>query len=214
MSNTSDIVDRLVRDLKPVPQHALLHHFALGIAPAFAISLFAELTALGLRIDMAEALTLPVFWIKSAYNALIAWVAFYATYRLARPDGSQGPLFGLLAMIFVGMAVIAGIQLFSNSPETYKGLIIGTSALHCPLLIVGFALPILSGMLWVLRTSAPTDLTRTGLTAGIAAGAAGAWVYSWFCTENGMPFVLIWYSTGILLTAVLGAFAGSRLLRW
>jgi len=29
-----------------------------------------------------------------------------------------------------------------------------------------------------------------------------------------MAFVLIWYSLGILLTGSIGAFAGSRLLRW
>ena len=66
----------------------------------------------------------------------------------------------------------------------------------------------------MLRGAAPMNLRLTGLVAGIAAGAAGAWVYSWFCTENGMPLVLIWYSLGILLTGALGFFAGPRLLRW
>jgi hypothetical protein len=29
-----------------------------------------------------------------------------------------------------------------------------------------------------------------------------------------MPFVLIWYSLGILLTGILGSLLGPRLLRW
>ncbi|TCM77028.1 uncharacterized protein DUF1109 [Rhizobium sp. BK068] len=58
------------------------------------------------------------------------------------------------------------------------------------------------------------NLRLTGCVAGIAAGAAGAWVHSWFCTENGMPFALIWYSLGILLSGALGFLAGPPLLRW
>jgi hypothetical protein len=66
----------------------------------------------------------------------------------------------------------------------------------------------------VLRGGAPSNLGVTGFIAGIAAGASGAWVYSWFCTENGLPFVTLWYSLGILLTGAIGALLGPRLLRW
>lgn len=214
MRKTDDIIDSLVGDLKPMPRHVLARRFMFGILPALAVSLVLMLSILGLRIDMAEALMLPVFWVKSAYNALLAIAAFLAAYHLARPDGSRGRFFQGVAAIVVTMAVIAVIQLMMSPAETYSTLIIGSSALHCPLLIFLFALPIFAGNAWVLRRSAPTDLKLTGFIAGIAAGAAGAWVYSWFCTENGMPFVLIWYSLGILLTGIVGSLLGPRLLRW
>jgi hypothetical protein len=212
--NTDDIIDSLVGDLKPVPRRALERRFVLGILPALAMSLVLMLAILGLRNDMAEALMLPVFWIKSAYNALLAIAAFLAAYHLARPDGSRGRFFQVAAAIVVTMALVAVIQLMLSPEETYRTLIIGSSALHCPLLIFLFALPVFAGNVWVLRRGAPTDLKLTGFIAGLAAGAAGAWVYSWFCTENGMPFVLIWYSLGILLTGILGSLMGPRLLRW
>lgn len=214
MRKTDNIIDSLVGELKPVPRHALARRFASGVLPALAVSLVLMLAVLGLRLDMAEALMLPVFWIKSAYNVLLAIAAFLAAYHLARPDGSRGRFFQVAAAIVVIMAMVAVGQLMMSPAETYRSLIIGSSALHCPLLIFLFALPVLAGNVWVLRRGAPTDLRLTGFIAGIAAGAAGAWVYSWFCTENGMPFVLIWYSLGILLTGILGALLGPRLLRW
>ncbi|MBW6422865.1 DUF1109 domain-containing protein [Rhizobium sp. XQZ8] len=214
MRDTDDIINSLASGLKPVKRDALRGRFLMGVLPALFVSLLLMLTIVGLRIDMAQALMLPVFWIKSAYNALIAITALWATYHLARPDGSQGRFFKTLAAIFLAMAIVAAIQLMVAPPQTYNHMIFGSSALHCPFLIFGFALPIFAGINWVLRRGAPTDLRLTGFIAGIAAGAAGAWVYSWFCTENGMPFVLIWYSVGILLVGGLGALTGPRLLRW
>ncbi|MDC9812103.1 MULTISPECIES: NrsF family protein [Rhizobium] len=214
MTKTDDIIESLVSDLKPVPRHALWRRFALGLLPALGLSLLLMLAILGLRVDMPDVLMLPVFWIKSAYNAVIAVAALFAVFRLSRPDGSEGRFFGWLTSIFAAMTAVAAIQLMMAPVGSYRVLILGSSALHCPLLIIAFALPVYAGVVWALRRAAPSNLRRTGLVAGIAAGAAGAWVYSWFCTENGMLFVLIWYSLGILLTGALGAFTGPRLLRW
>ncbi|NKK92537.1 DUF1109 family protein [Rhizobium leguminosarum bv. viciae] len=214
MRETEDVIDSLVRDLKPVPRHALERRFALAILPALAISLLLMLVVVGLRTDMAQALMLPVFWIKSAYNALLAIAAFAAVYRLYRPDGSEGRFFGVAAAIVLALAVMAVIQLALSPAASYPVLVLGSSALHCPLLIFALAMPILIANTWVLRGGAPSNLGVTGFIAGIAAGASGAWVYSWFCTENGLPFVTLWYSLGILLTGAIGALLGPRLLRW
>ncbi|PDT25958.1 hypothetical protein CO660_30595 [Rhizobium sp. L9] len=214
MTKTDDIIERLASDLEPVPRNALGRRFALGIVPALGLSLLLMLIILGPRVDMPDVLRLPVFWIKSAYNALIAAAAFAAVFRLSRPDGSEGRFFGLLALIFAAMTAVAAIQLLMAPSESYRLLILGSSALHCPPLIAGFAIPVYAGTVWALRRAAPVDLRLTGFVAGIAAGAAGAWVYSWFCTENGMPFVLIWYTLGILLIGAVGAVTGPRLLRW
>ncbi|MFF0918208.1 NrsF family protein [Rhizobium leguminosarum] len=214
MRETEDAIDSLVRDLKPVPRHALERRFALAILPALAVSLLLMLIVLGLRTDMAQALMLPVFWIKSAYNALLAIAAFAAVYRLSRPDGSEGRFFGIAAAIILALAVMAAVQLALSPAASYPVLVLGSSALHCPLLIFAFAMPILIANTWVLRGGAPSNLGIAGFIAGIAAGASGAWVYSWFCTENGLPFVTLWYSLGILLTGAIGALLGPRLLRW
>lgn len=214
MRKTEDIIDRLAGDLRPVPVSALERRLLLAVLPALCISLLLMFVILGLRSDMDDAFTELGFWIKSAYNAVLAVVAFLAVRRLARPDGDRGCFFALLAVIFVAMAAIAFVQLGFALPGSYRTLILGSSALHCPFLIVAFAFPMFLANLSVLKRSAPADPALAGFAAGIAAGAAGAWVYSWFCTENGMAFVLIWYSLGILVMGLIGAFAGSRFLRW
>ncbi len=214
MRKTEDIIEQLASGLKPVPALSLERRLALAVLPGLGVSLLLMLAILGPRVDMHEALTELGFWIKSAYNALLALTAFFAVGRLTRPEGNSGCLFVWLALIFVVMAAIALVQLGFAFPDNYRTLVLGSSALHCPFLIVAFALPVFLANFSVLKRSAPTDPALAGFVAGIAAGAAGAWVYSWFCTENGMAFVLIWYSLGIFITGLIGAFAGSRFLRW
>ncbi|MBO0130797.1 NrsF family protein [Agrobacterium burrii] len=214
MRKTEDIIEQLAGDLKPVAAFATERRLALAALPALGVSLLLMLVILGLRGDMDDALSELGFWIKSAYNALLAVAAFVAVRRLARPDGDSGLFFVWLAVIFIAMAAIALVQLGFAVPSSYAALILGSSALHCPFLIVAFALPVFLANFTALKRSAPADPTLAGFVGGLAAGAAGAWVYSWFCTENGMAFVLIWYSLGILMMGMIGAFAGSRFLRW
>lgn len=215
MKKTDDIIEILTRDLQPVAAHALERRLLFAVFPALCVSLLLLLVFLGLRSDMIEARTELAFWIKSAYNALLAAIAFVAFIRMSRPDGDRGYFFVWVSLVLAAMAAIALVQLGFAVPDAYRTLIIGSSALHCPILIVAFALPVFLANLSALRrVAAPASPCLAGFVGGIAAGASGAWVYSWFCTENGMPFVLIWYSLGIFLTGLIGAFAGRRLLRW
>lgn len=214
MTRTNDIIDSLVADLKPVPRHALARRFALGIAIGLAISLLVQIAVFGYRHDMPYSFLLPAFWAKSVYNAALAVTAFFGLYALAHPDGSARRSFVVVVMIIIAMAMMGMMQLSMTPVETHHSLIMGVSALHCPFLILGFALPVFAGNIWILRAAAPTRLRLAGFAAGLAAGAAGAWVYSWFCNENGMAFVAIWYTLGILGVGAIGALSGPRLLRW
>ena len=75
-------------------------------------------------------------------------------------------------------------------------------------------LPILFGAILALRRLAPRNPTLAGFAAGIMAGGAGAWVYSFACAETGMMFLALWYTLGILIVGVIGAVLGRWLLRW
>jgi hypothetical protein len=65
-----------------------------------------------------------------------------------------------------------------------------------------------------MRGLAPTRLQLAGAAAGLAAGAAGAWVYAFYCTESAAAFVAVWYSLGIAAVTLAGAVAGRFVLRW
>ena len=56
--------------------------------------------------------------------------------------------------------------------------------------------------------------TLAGASAGFLSGATSAALYCFHCPETAAPFILIWYTLGILLTTALGALLGRWILRW
>ena len=90
----------------------------------------------------------------------------------------------------------------------------GRSANVCAFLIALISLPLFAGVFWALRQLAPIRLTRAGAAAGLLAGATGATIYAFHCTESAAPFVAIWYTAGIALTTLIGAALGRWVLRW
>jgi hypothetical protein len=72
---------------------------------------------------------------------------------------------------------------------------------------------LLVALMIFLRRMAPTSLSQAGAVAGLAAGGLGAWVYSFHCTEWGVPFLAVWYSLGVVAVMLVGALAGRIALR-
>lgn len=211
---TDDLIDRLAGDLRPARPNGIARRLVMGLIPGAAIAAVAMLLVLGLRSDLAEAVFGMMFWWKFLYTAIFAGLAFWAASRLARPGGSmRRPMVALFALIaFAGALGIA--QLSMTPPSLSYQLVMGGTALVCPFFIVGLAVPIYAATALVMRRLAPTNLAGAGFAAGLLAGSAAAWVYAFHCGESGMPFLAIWYTTGILLSAVLGAMLGRWALRW
>jgi hypothetical protein len=123
------------------------------------------------------------------------------------------PMIALFALIaFAGAMGIA--QLMIMPPERSRVLVMGGTALVCPFYIAALSIPIYAATVLMMRRLAPTNLAGAGLAAGLLAGSAAAWVYAFHCGENGMPFLAIWYTTGILISAIGGAIVGRWALRW
>jgi hypothetical protein len=102
----------------------------------------------------------------------------------------------------------------SDPKADAAALIMGRSANVCPFLIVMLSLPVYGGLLLALRRLAPTRLGLAGAAAGLAAGGWAAVIYCFHCPESTAPFIVIWYSLGIVLAATLGALIGRYALRW
>ena len=118
---------------------------------------------------------------------------------------------------YLGGAVLSGLARPMHGALSWsflRTLVLGHSSRVCAFLVTLTALPTLAATFWALRQLAPTRLTLSGALAGLFAGAAGAFVYSFHCTEGAAPFIAIWYTLGIVLTTALGALLGPRLLRW
>ncbi len=213
MTKTDDLIDDLARDLTPVRQHAL----RLRLATAFGVGLVGAtlvlLASLAFR-QHQHHVTEAAFWVKFLYMAMMMTAAIVALEHVARPDGSLKQT-TRVALAAIGVVAILAIVQLAQSPTTaYPGLIFGFSALICPFLIALFGLPAFFANMWFLRRGAPMNPGLAGFVAGACAGATGGWVYSWACVENGMPFIAIWYTSGVLLSGIAGALVGQFRLRW
>ena len=214
MNGTEKIIDELVAGLVPVRSSHLRERLVLGIGIGLTISAIAMVVTMGLRPDFASAAATSSFWIKFGFTGLLAGAGGAAVKGLARPDGSARNAVVLGGVAVLVMVTLALGQLLTSAPEDYRRLVMGSTALACPWLIVLLAAPILVTGLWTMRTMAPTRLTLAGSAVGLLAGSAAAFVYGFSCDESAMPFVAIWYGLGIGVTTLLGAAIGRSTLRW
>lgn len=210
---TDELLDRLSGNLAPAPRAAVSRNLGLGLFGGMAATFAVLLFTLGLRRDLAAAVTGAAFWIKLAYTFVLAALGLWLVERQSRAGADARVPGWLLLVPVLLLGAVAALQI--NAPQAdWRALAMGHTAKVCSLLILALSLPIFAGLLWAMRRLAPTRLTLAGACAGLLAGAASATLYCLHCPEAAAPFVLIWYSLGILLAAALGAAAGRWALRW
>ncbi|KRB62086.1 hypothetical protein ASE04_19595 [Rhizobium sp. Root708] len=214
MAKTDDIIDRLVKDLEPVRKGALHRLLMRALVSGFALSSAIILLGHGLRPDLSVALAQAAFWAKSAYPLLLSIVGVVALIKVARPGGRPTGAALQVLVIYMLLTILGLLQLNAAAPAEHIRLIMGISYWFCPLIILAAGAPLMAATFLFLRRAAPTQPRLAGFVAGATAGSIGAWVYSWGCTENGLTFVALWYTLGILLCGLIGASLGKRLLRW
>lgn len=210
---TDDLIADLSGRLEPVHRGAITRVLALAVLLGLTSSTILMLSLLGLRHDFARAMTSFGMWTKLIYTFSIACFGFWLVERAGRPGADMAQPARLLILPVLVIAFLAAAQLLTPGADVTH-LILGHSSRVCAFLVTLTALPTLAATFWALRRMAPTRLTLAGMGAGLFAGAAGAFVYSFHCTEGSAPFIGIWYSLGILLTAGIGGFLGRSLLRW
>jgi len=211
---SDELLDRLTAEVAPVPRNALRRRLTVAVVVGVLLAAAAMIPWLGLRADIATAYANPTFWAKFAFTLVFALLAFWAAERLSRPGGSlRKPLLAIFGLIAItGVAGI--IQMLLAGPAEMRQLVMGGTALICPFYIVALSVPVYAVTVLVMRRFAPTNLTLAGFAAGLLAGAAATWVYAFHCGESGLPFITLWYTTGILAAALLGAAIGRFALRW
>ena len=210
---TDDLIDRLADDLAPTRGDVVSRRIALGLGGGVLLSAALMLAVLGPRPDLLAALSTTPFWIKFVYVALASVAGLGAVLKLSRPAGRiVRPAF--LAGLLLAIVALLALAQYAMSPAGARPtLVYGGSALVCPIVIVLLALPILAGLIWAIRSLAPTRIRLAGLAAGLGAGAFSALVYSFHCDETSVVFLALWYSLGILASGLVGLLT-ARGLRW
>lgn len=214
MVTTDDLINQLSSDLPPVRPGAVGRRLLVGLVLGALASGALVIALLGPRPDLAVAVRGFSFWMKWGYTASLALVAIAITLRLARPEARRFSRPWILALPVVVLAAIGLGELNATPRAGWPTLWLGDSWQICSALVFLLSLPIFAGLLWAFRAFAPTRLRVAGAAAGLTAGACSATIYCLHCTEVSALFVLVWYSAGMVLAALLGALLGPRLLRW
>jgi hypothetical protein len=210
---TDSLIDQLADGLAPARPGHVARVLALALLCGALVSAALMFFGFGLRPDLSAAMTGGPFWMKFAYTLALAGIGLWIVERLARPGMKTGTQIALLLVPFALLAILAMLQW--NAPgANHQHLLMGGSAHVCARNILILSLPIFLALFWGLRKLAPTRLMLAGAGAGLLAGAAGAWIYAFHCTESAAPFVMVWYTLGILGAGAVGAILGRWVLRW
>ena len=211
---TDELVTLLATGAGAVEPEATTRRYATALGwGAFGATLLMAIT-LGVRPDIYDAASLPMFWIKLAFPASGVVGGLFAASRLSRPGVRLGRVSGALVAPVLAMWLLAAFALLDATPPERVELILGSTWKDCLLNVAMLSLPVLVAVLWAMKGLAPTRLALAGAAAGLLAGAIGALTYALHCPEMAAPFLGIWYVAGMLIPAAAGALLGPRLLRW
>lgn len=209
---TELLIDILARGAGPAPRALAARRLAPVAAAGLLTSALLALVLMGPLPGSMFATPAP--WIKLGYTGLVVLAAGWLVTRASLPIARvEAPRWALLAVLLTMAAVGAG-SLIVGSPSGRLDALMGHSWLQCPWNVLALSLPALGLSLWAVRGLAPTRPVSAGFAAGLFAGGLGAFGYSLSCPEASPAFVAVWYTLGIVLTGLLGAALGPRLLRW
>jgi hypothetical protein len=208
---TDELIAALAADTQPQPPVAL--HLTRAILVAACVSVAAFALFWGPRADLGAA-----FASFAALKTLVPLVLMLSALPFALALAQPGVLSARRAAALGGVITLAVLAfLTALGLQGLDGL---ASALRVPGLLTclmsipALAVPLLAATLWGLSAGAVLRPALTGAVAGLAAGGLAAAIYSIYCDEDTVLFVLSAYPTAIALVALAGAVLGPRALRW
>ncbi len=211
---TDDLIAMLATGTAPVPQRATSRRLSVALLVGLPLSFACMLLVYGVRRDLMQVMSLPMFWVRLAFPTSMAIAGFVIVQRLARPGAHVRLAWLGLAVPVLVIWSMALMMLVSTPAEQRPALIMGQTWRTCTMNIAFISVPVFAATLVALKGLAPTRPALAGAAAGAMAGAAGAAVYAFHCQELAAPFLAVWYVVGIAVPVIAGALIGPRLLRW
>ena len=212
--NTDRLIDVLSTNLEPVEakalSRALVWSLVVATAAAFCVMLVTVAPRPGVLSDDGRGfLALKLVFAVSLAGAGTAWFM-----RSMRPGRALRAPVWILTLPFAAIAVAGAVDLLREASAPWSRAVFGMQWAICVACIPLFAVVPFAILIWAARQNAPTNLARTGATAGLVAGALGAAAYAFHCPDDSLPFIALWYGGGIGFCAAVGGALGPRLLRW
>jgi hypothetical protein len=212
---TDDLVDLLSRNIEAVDWRALPRKLLLFAGLGALAALIALMLVLGPRAEITNGRAWMFVAAKLIFAGAVLAVALSYLVRIARPGGERRVSVAPIVVPFIVALIAAGLS-FALAPEPERrAMFLGEHWRLCLVCIPLNAIwPFAAIVLAMRQFAAPTNLSRAGALAGLAAGAISAVVYALHCTDDSLPFIALWYGLAIAGCALVGALLGHRLLRW
>lgn len=210
---TDDLINALSADApeqQTPPRRAFLVAIVLGAAFAAAILI----GRLGFHHDFLQSLLTPRFTFKIFVVTVLAVTSALVARDMARPEVQRSRLRMVLFAAPLLLACAVVVELFVLPQALWMPRLVGHYARFCLTMIPIMSVGPLALMLWAFRRGAPANPVRAGAIAGLVAGGIAAVFYAMHCPDDSPLFVATWYTLAIGFVTGLGAFLGSRLLRW
>ncbi len=206
-------IEALVDDLRPVkpvrPMHAGFLAAAATIGIAMLVSVF-----LGMRSDIAAGDPAQIVLVRSGVLFLLGFATLQALALSALPN--VGVINSGWKWLLAAASVFPFLTLMSwwqQKPIFYVAAE-SPSRIMCVGMIVVSAVTIGSVLVFWLRRGAPVHVERTAWLLGLASGALGAFCFNLYCSSTSVEYVGLWYSTGILISAVAARVLVPPFIRW
>lgn len=209
---TEDLIDALARGVEPAERPRWRRRLAITIAAGLVVAALLVAIGLGVRPDIGVA-GMPVM-MKAMFSAFAAAILLPLVVQLMKPGRPLGWRI-IAVLLFGGVCALATIvALMGELPERRWEAWLGGGVPWCVVFIPILAAPCAALLTWFMRAFTPTRLTLTGSAIGAISGGVGAMAYAMYCPVDSVAFVTTWYAVAIAVCAVLGAFIGSKILRW
>jgi hypothetical protein len=211
---TDDFISLLATGVTPVSQATLARRFCIALLIGVAGTTVMVASIFGIRPDLAQVATTPMFWAKVALPLCLVIGSLLVSTRLARPGVAAGKRWVLVGLPVAVVWIAASYLLTTVPADERLPMILGKTWRGCPFYISMLSVPAFIAVFWALRGLAPTRLALTGAAGGLLAGSTATLAYCLHCPEMGVAFWGAWYLLGMLVPTVVGALLGPRLLRW
>jgi len=209
--------DQLIRTLAADNAHRAPRVGALltmGLLVAAPLSILIFTTFLGVRADVMTAMHNPFFDTKFAVTLSLAIPAIIISLHLSRPEALMRGWAWLLLLPVGLLAVAIGREAMMAPAMPMTMRLVGKNSRACMMAIPAMSLPLLAGALFGLRHGAPSRPALAGALAGLLSAGLAATLYASHCTDDSPLFVATWYTIATALVTAIGAFAGSKVLRY
>jgi hypothetical protein len=210
---TDDLIVALTADAKGVSR-PIGRTLAFAVAAGAVAAAILFVVTLGMRPNVATAITSPRFLFKFVITLSLLGSALGLLWNLARPGAI--PVGWLLALAAVPALLGIGslAEMLTVPVADWGHRLTGSNSFMCVVLIPMLSALPFAALLLALRQGAPSHPRLAGAVAGLVAAGIGATLYGTHCPDDSPFFVFTWYLIASGFMALLGAAIGERFLRW